>query len=61
MLRALAFMLALAANLSLYIRDFLLIFLIGGCGLGACKWRAYFLAFVSCFYCKKVGKIALNL
>jgi hypothetical protein len=28
-------------------------FLIGGCGSGACKWRACFPAFVSSFYCKK--------
>ena len=40
---------------------FLSIFLIGGCGSGACKWRACFLAFVSGFYCKKQEKIALNL
>ena len=40
---------------------FLLIFLISGCGLGAYKWRAYFLAFISSFYCKKQEKIALNL
>jgi hypothetical protein len=36
-------------------------FLIGGCGLGACKWRACFPAFVSSFYYKKQEKIALNL
>ena len=40
---------------------FLSIFLISGCGSGACKWRAYFPAFVSGFYCKKQEKIALNL
>jgi hypothetical protein len=40
---------------------FLLIFLISSCGLGACKWRACFLAFISSFYCKKQEKIALNL
>jgi hypothetical protein len=32
---------------------FLSIFLIGGCGSGAYKWRACFPAFVSGFYCKK--------
>jgi len=31
-------------------------FLIGGCGLGACKWRACFPAFVSSFYYKKQEK-----
>jgi hypothetical protein len=40
---------------------FLLIFLISGCGSGAYKWRACFLAFVSGFYYKKQEKIALNL
>ena len=35
--------------------------MIGGCGSGACKWRACFPAFVSGFYCKKQEKIALNL
>jgi hypothetical protein len=40
---------------------FLSIFLINGCGSGACKWRAYFPAFINSFYCKKQEKIALNL
>ena len=40
---------------------FLSIFLISGYALGAYKWRACFLAFISSFYCKKQKKIALNL
>jgi hypothetical protein len=32
------------------------IFLIGGCGSGACKWRACFPAFISSFYYKKQEK-----
>ena len=35
---------------------FLSIFLIGGCGSGAYKWRACFPAFISSFYCKKQEK-----
>ena len=47
---------ALNAHLSLQTRAFLVNFLIGGCGSGACKWRACFPAFVSSFYCKKQEK-----
>ena len=43
-------------SLSLQTRVFFVNFLIGGCGSGACKWRAYFPAFVSGFYCKKQEK-----
>ena len=47
--------------LSLQTHAFFVNFLIGGCGLGAYKWRAYFPAFISGFYYKKQEKIALNL
>ena len=40
-------------NLSLQTRAFFVNFLIGGCGSGAYKWRAYFPAFISSFNYKK--------
>ena len=46
----------LTTNLSLQTRAFFVNFLIGGCGSGACKWRACFPAFISGFYCKKQEK-----